>query len=349
MSTTGDIGGNGMADAPQSRTALATLHHEGIKYLPCGLQNSLEALIANAPYAMALLDGNFRHLEVSDNYCRILGTDRFALLGRTHKELFAVLPQSWDMAKRRCLAGESVKLEGDSICDKDDKQFRINYQLEPWRKSRSKIGGAILFLKETAEDKREENQHVELLRVLEHASGFIALARPDGTLTFLNRAGRELIGLDKVDESKKWTVADFMRPSNQPHSVSVPPNHNWTGEIVLQNLKTGEAVPLLLQLLEILDDAGKISGLACIGIDLRTQIPDSQELQEAQRIETVFRLANGIAHDLNNMLLVINGYSSLLIDELKTDAHLGAEAASILNAGQRAARLAQQWLALSRF
>jgi PAS domain-containing protein len=347
---------SGTVARTQSLLTLATLRPEGIRIRPIGLQNSLEAIVANAPCAIALLDDGFRHLAVSDTYCRELRTNKVAILHRTHEEIFPVLPLNWEATLQSCLAGESVTSEGEWSCSNNGEQFRINCQLDPWRKSRSKIGGTILFLKEPTVEKRQKIKPRDLLTVVEHAPGMIALGRPDGTLTFVNRAGRKLIGLDRVDESTKCTLAELEQPSDEPRFASVPSDHNWTGETVFQNLKTGEAVPLLLRSLAIHDDAGSLSGFACIGIDLRNQNPDSQEpnvldlqIQHAQKMETICRITRGVAHDLNDMLLVINAYSSLLMEQLRTDANLGAKAASIHRAGQRVARLAEQLLALSSF
>jgi hypothetical protein len=236
MSTRHDRLASRTIASPQSRITLATLRPEGIRIHPIGLQNSLEAIVTNAPCAIAMLDDGFRHLAVSDTYCRELRTNKVAILHRTHKEIFPVLPQSWEASLQSCLAGESVTSEDEWSCSNDGQQFRVNCQLDPWKKSRSKIGGTILFLKEPNQNSGSENLHV---------------------------------------------------------------------------------------------------------LDL--------QIEHAKKMETVCSISRGIAHDLNDMLLVINGYSSLLMEQLGTDAILGAEATSIHRAGQRVARLAEQLLALSRF
>ena len=74
---------------------------------------------------------------------------------------------------------------------------------------------------------------------------------------------------------------------------------------------------------------------------------ESQFLQ-AQKMEAVGRLAGGVAHDFNNMLSVILGYSDIIKLGLHKDDPLTHNLAEIEKAAQRAAALTQQLLAFSR-
>lgn len=74
----------------------------------------------------------------------------------------------------------------------------------------------------------------------------------------------------------------------------------------------------------------------------------SSQLAQAQKMEAIGRLAGGVAHDFNNILTVINGYSKLLQELLPEDSDWSPMLYEISEAGARAASLTQQLLNYSR-
>lgn len=73
-----------------------------------------------------------------------------------------------------------------------------------------------------------------------------------------------------------------------------------------------------------------------------------EQLRQAQKLESIGRLAGGIAHDFNNMLTAINGYSELTLRRLASDDPLRQNIEEIRKAGGRSAELTRQLLAFSR-
>jgi signal transduction histidine kinase len=73
-----------------------------------------------------------------------------------------------------------------------------------------------------------------------------------------------------------------------------------------------------------------------------------EQFIEAQKMELMGQLASGVAHDFNNILAVIIGYSDLIRQELGPDHSLHKYAEEILRAGEHATRLTRQVLVFSR-
>ncbi len=103
----------------------------------------------------------------------------------------------------------------------------------------------------------------------------------------------------------------------------------------------------LLVSAEVLD----LDGIRCL-LSVSHDITDRKHLEEqlnqAQKLESVGRLAGGVAHDFNNLLTVINGYCDLLLMQPETADLTRRRVEQIRKAGERAAEVTQQLLAFSR-
>lgn len=72
------------------------------------------------------------------------------------------------------------------------------------------------------------------------------------------------------------------------------------------------------------------------------------QLTQAQKMESVGRLAGGVAHDFNNMLTVIMGHAELAMDQVGPDHFLYEDLQEIYRAAERSADLTRQLLAFAR-
>jgi PAS domain S-box-containing protein len=86
----------------------------------------------------------------------------------------------------------------------------------------------------------------------------------------------------------------------------------------------------------------------CIARDITDRRLLEERLMQAEKIESVGRLAGGIAHDFNNLLTAILGYTELLLSARGETDPERRELEEIQKAGRRAASLTQQLLAFSR-
>lgn len=94
------------------------------------------------------------------------------------------------------------------------------------------------------------------------------------------------------------------------------------------------------------------ANLAAMAIDnvrlLAREIDREEHLRHAQRMEAIGRLAGGVAHDFNNIVTVVSGYSDILLRRLGPHDPLRQDVHEIKDASTRAATLTRQLLAFSR-
>jgi PAS domain S-box-containing protein len=96
------------------------------------------------------------------------------------------------------------------------------------------------------------------------------------------------------------------------------------------------------------DRQGRVITMAGTIQDITEQKHLEVQLRQAQKMESIGRLAGGVAHDFNNLLTVINGYSDLALMQISEQDPLRSHLVAVRKAGDRASSLTQQLLAFSR-
>ena len=186
--------------------------------------------------------------------------------------------------------------------------------------------------------------------LIENASDAIALVHADGTIGYLSPATARVIGydagdltghkaLDLVHQSDLEAVAarleECARAPGSVVSVQAQVRHKDDSWRQLEG-----------RLTNLLQDAS-VGAIVANYRDVTEEKRLEAQLQQAQRLESIGRLAGGIAHDFNNLLTAILGYTELL--ELGTGRARDVEAlGEIRRAGERARELTQQLLTFAR-
>jgi PAS domain S-box-containing protein len=97
-----------------------------------------------------------------------------------------------------------------------------------------------------------------------------------------------------------------------------------------------------------LDVQGHCRGCFTLSTDVTERKRLETDLRQAQTMHAIGTLAGGIAHEFNNMLMAILGYTSLVLDDVPQESTTWSNARQVLMAGERAKDLVQQILAFSR-
>ncbi len=112
--------------------------------------------------------------------------------------------------------------------------------------------------------------------------------------------------------------------------------------------KNGEPLPVEIHGKVIFNATGQPVMLQGVTRDISERKKLQNQLIHAQKMESIGRLAGGVAHDFNNMLSVILGYAELALDRVFPDDPLHKDIREIESAGRRASEVTRQLLAFAR-
>jgi two-component system, cell cycle sensor histidine kinase and response regulator CckA len=212
-----------------------------------------------------------------------------------------------------------------------------------------------------AEVRVRQEREAELQRVsmaVEEAAEVIVITDPEGTIQYANPAFEEVTGYSREEavgqnprllKSGQQNLAFY-----QDLWGTIAGGRVWKGRMVNKR-KDGTFYTQVATISSVRDASGRILNYVAVKRDITEFLRIEEErakLQEqflqAQKIESIGRLAGGIAHDFNNMLSIILGFGQLVLDELRPGDPLHGWVKEIMSAGQRSKTLTRQLLAFSR-
>ena len=176
------------------------------------------------------------------------------------------------------------------------------------------------MVRDISDRKRLQAQVRYQASLVDMVSDAIISTDRDGTIRSWSRGAEKMYG---------WTAEDVLGLGREPELLqtvfprttraAVMAGLAATGEAqceVIQVTKDGARIDVLTSMTAKTDEAGAPSGFVALNRDITDRKRLERELQHALRMEAVGRLAGGIAHDINNLLMGISGCADLAIKRL---------------------------------
>jgi len=182
----------------------------------------------------------------------------------------------------------------------------------------------------------------------------------DLRFVIFNRAGEELLGYDRKDLLGKNNL-DLFPPEQAAHFMAkdqeVLDGEAGILDIPEEPIMTAKKGERLLHTRKVCihGSDGTTKYLLGISEDIteRKQVEEEnrilqERLQRAEKMESLGTLAGGVAHDLNNILGIIVGYSEIVRDSVDTSNPLRRHLETVMNGGLKAAAIVDDLLTLAR-
>jgi PAS domain S-box-containing protein len=186
----------------------------------------------------------------------------------------------------------------------------------------------------------------------ESAPSAMLLLDLHGTVLAMNRSAEELLGYEEA-ELLGTSTAELRHPDDAPELSAL------VAELVAGRRETfraearyvrkdGDMAVASLAVALVRDADGRPDYVIAMAEDVTKARVLEERLRQSQKLEAVGRLAGGVAHDFNNMLTAIGGYTALALDHAAPGTPLHGDLEEIRKASDRAGLLTRQLLAFSR-
>ena len=290
-----------------------------------------------------------RVLQASENYQEMIGVPGSDMVGKTMEDLFppdlaaSITVDDWTVVSNREVLKIDEELNGRSYTSikfpivKGDATLLAGYTID------------ITEIKQAEENLKESEERFRALHnasfggIAIHDNGLI-LECNQGLSTITGYSIEEIIGMDGLlliapgsrDVVRRNIVSGYEKPYE-----------------VMGIRKNGEEYPLRLEGRNIPYKGRQVRTVEFRDISEFKQNEAERErlhaqLTQAQKMESVGRLAGGVAHDFNNMLGVILGHVEIAQDELDPLHPLFVHLEEIRKAARRSADITRQLLAFAR-
>ncbi len=181
----------------------------------------------------------------------------------------------------------------------------------------------------------------------------VGVARTDrrGRITFANEALARVLGEPSAAALTGRPITDYYQDVADRDRVVgdvLQAGRSVNREVALRRADGAPVVGLLNVTLDGDSLIGLVLDITALKRDAAARERLEQQLERAQRVEAVGRLAGGVAHDLNNVLTAIIGFGHLLAEATPPDHPERESVDGILEAAGRAAGLTRGLLAFSR-
>lgn len=242
------------------------------------------------------------------------------------------------------------------LVSKEFEEHPVSYSAAPIRRDRDSTPlGLVITIHDLTEKKRLKTEvdktKRDLQAIMDHSSAVIYIKKSDGSYLFVNKAYEKLFHVtrDEMLEKNDYDIfpAEYADVFSQNDAKVFAEKQAFEcQEKVAQD--DGEHHYLSTKF-PLYDEEGTVYAMCGISTDITELRQKENELRHAKKMDALGKLTGGIAHDYNNMLSIILGYSEFLVASTQDQPKLNKYAQQIQSTAERGAGLTKKLLSFSKF
>ncbi len=293
-------------------------------------------------------DGFF--VEVNRGFCDLTGYSRDEALGKSSLDLGI-----WHDPVDRLRMYEAIERHGR--CDNLEAVFRrkdgaLRIGLLSARTIVIKDEPHLISITYDITRRKQDEADLERLKVaIEHAAEVIVVTDADGNILYANPAFERITGYTVKEAIRKnpriLQSGEHDEAFYKDLWATITGGRVWKGRLVNRS-KHGTRYVEEATISPVFNVQGKIVNYVAIKRDITAHLKLEEQYLQAQRMESVGRLTGGVAHDFNNFLGVILGYTEMAMEHTDASQPMHAFLEKIAEAATRSTDIVRQLLAFSR-
>ena len=326
------------------------------------IEESMHLLLKNVPYCISRFDEEGRYIFAGQAFSQLFGLPAEQLIG---KRLSEIGDQSNDMqnaalenmVKRTFIDGILRRAEVQWMSADGVRIFEVTNVSEKGGDGRTvSVLSVFLDITERKQIKNELRNSESRLRIFtDHSLDAFFLHGENGMVLDVNNQACLSLGYTR-DELIGMSPGQFDADLSQERRDSFRARVH-KGEIVSfeshHRRKDGSLFPVEVHLHPFMGGEGRLTISLARDITERLKVENEREklqaqLAQAQKMESIGRLAGGVAHDFNNFLSAIIGYTELAMQEVHRGDPIFHHLQEVRDAANRSGDLVRQLLAFAR-
>jgi two-component system cell cycle sensor histidine kinase/response regulator CckA len=275
-------------------------------------------------------------------------TLKFAKNGGRERSLLETDAPNWLACTQISFAGRDFSMSKTAHTSHSE-LHRLRLQLQMERASRQKAEADLKQAEAALGSLRTSETYFRHLT--EYALDLITILDADGTIRFESRSIATELGYEPTDYVGK-NAFDFVHPEDAPRVMqaflTALQSHGSTPILSFRFRHKDGSYRILEGRGNNLLDAPAVAGIVFNSRDVTDQRRLEEQFRQSQKVQAIGQLTGGVAHDFNNILTAIIGYSDLALAQVTSESLVAGLIEEVNRAAQRAAGLTRQLLAFSR-